>query len=62
MAFASALSSRWLDKEVVMVYEILDSKGSLVFSGRNWLYARAYLDYLLETYDKPFRLFVSPIA
>lgn len=43
-----------------MIYDILDYKGVVVFSGRNWLYARAYLDYLVQTYDKPFGLVVRP--
>lgn len=45
-----------------MVYEILDSKGSLVFSCRSWPYTRAYLDYLVQTYDSPFGLVIRPVA
>lgn len=45
-----------------MVFDILDSKGSVVFSGRNWLYTRAYLDFLIHTYDSPFGLVIRPIS
>lgn len=45
-----------------MVYEIKDHHGVVIFSGRNWLYARAYLDYLIQTYDRPFGLVIRPIV
>lgn len=45
-----------------MVYDILDFRGNLVFSGRNWLYTRAYLDFLIQTYDRTFCLVIRPIA
>ncbi len=59
LGFCKCIFKSMADKEALMfVFELYDDSGLLAYVGRNWDYARRYLDYLVRTLPDPPQLVI----